>query len=295
MIRGLPEGPVDVVVSDDRYVPAGYVRLHAPSRGIRLQVVRSPRVRVTVEPPAGSSTPKRVRVVVTQLAGPDAGLEDAQFVELAGGTAELERVRPGPMSVTVDLPGFAPSTVHLDLAPGAEVQVASFRFEEGVRRRGRVVDADGTPVAGARLVPDGSEARAVSTAEDGGFELEHLASPEVALEVSAGAFPVTFVDAPVAIDDPFVVVLRPGGVVRGVFPGPPGDRRRDTSLCVFAADAQSGYVPHWDVRADADGSFRIRLPAGRYRGVATRYAFDRDPIFFDVTEAGETVLDLRDR
>jgi hypothetical protein len=106
----------------------------------------------------------------------------------------LDDVAPGPATVTVGAPGFAPSPdVAVDV-PGSGEAVADFRLTRGARLRGLVIDAEQrTPIAGAHVALEWSSAEAGAvvapvdeawTDAEGRFELTGL-TRRFTLEVTA--------------------------------------------------------------------------------------------------------------
>jgi hypothetical protein len=90
-------------------------------------------------------------------------LRSRSFVDASGCWA-LDDLGPGPVAVVVSAPGYAPSPeVAADVPPAGQA-VADAALARGGRLSGVVVDA-GTraPIAGARLVVEGSLAEAAST------------------------------------------------------------------------------------------------------------------------------------
>ena len=288
-LSGLRPGLVDVSAADQRYVFETDVRVTAPMSGLRLVVLRVPFISLRVDAPAGTTLPEKVRAIVTTRAGHYAGMRDGMDVPAADLPATLDRLRPGPVDVTVDIGSFAPATIHVELKPGETAPAGPFAFEPGVTLAGRVVDASGRAVAGARVTPYENDARAATTAADGSFALPHLAAGATELCVVADGFPETRLVATAAEGGyAAVIVLRPGGVVRGIVKSRDGERPRPTRLCICDASAPDAYGPHWHGKIDEDPHFSLRLPAGKYRWVPTRYEFDRGAVVFEVKEGGTT-------
>jgi hypothetical protein len=181
-------------------------------------------------------------------------------------------------------------SLRVELRPGETTTVGPFRFDAGVDLAGGVVDASGRAVSGAHVTPFENDERTTVTQSDGRFVLRHLSPGTAELCVTADGFPETRLVA--ATGEPLVVVLRPGGVVRGTATSRGGDRVEQRRLCIFDAAAQNGFVPHWHATVDKAPKFSIRLPAGRYRFVPIRYKFHADAVCFEVAEGGETVVNL---
>jgi len=289
-LTGLAPGPVDVGAACKDFIPPSYARMTAPASDVRINLVRAPRLSLRVEAPPGASLPPQLRVTVTPLAGRYAGMRDGRDLPSADLPAPLEGVEPGATDVTVDLPGHAPATIRVELHPGEAATVGPFAFEEGVALAGRVVDAKGRALAGTRVTPYENDDRAVTAGADGRFVLPHLRAGDVDLCVISDGFPETRLVA--ATGAQLDLVLRPGGVVRGAVKSKDGSRVYDRQLCIYDAAAPNGFLPHWHALVEKKPRFEIRLPAGRYRFVPSRYEFDEGAVFFDVTEGGTTTVDL---
>jgi carboxypeptidase family protein len=288
-LTGLDAGPVAIGINDKRYVFEDYLHATAPMSGLRIVMNRVPLISLRVDPPPGASLPTKFSVTVRDLAGRYAGLRDPRTVRAAKLPAELDRVRPGPVEVTVDIPGFAPATIRVHLKPGETTPVGPFTFEEGVTLTGRVVDASGRGVPGARVTAYENDARTTSTREDGSFALPHLAPGATDVRVVAAEYPETRIVATAAAGGAATaVVLRPGGIVRGTLRSRESGSISGALLCIYEATAVDGYGPHWEERPGKGGDFSLRLPAGKYRFVPSRHEFDQGAVLFEVTEGGTT-------
>ena len=289
-LSGLPAGLVSVGAGDQRYVFEEKTHVTAPASGMRIVGVRVPFITLRVTAPPGASLPEKVLATVTTLSGHYAGMRDAMHVPRKDLPAKLDRLRPGPVDVTVDLPGFAPSTIRVELKPGESAPVGPFEFTSGVTLTGRVTDASGRPVAGARVTPYENDARTATTAADGSFSLPHLTPGATEICVVAGAFPETRLVATAAAGGyATAVTLRPGGTVKGKLTSREGDRIRARQLCIYEATVTDGYGPHWHAKVeDDDPRFSLRLPAGKYLFVPSRYEFGEGNVLFEVKEGATT-------
>jgi hypothetical protein len=292
-VTGLPAGPVDLCAGGAGYITSDRVRRTVPCGGLRLEIAREPTLLVRVDAPPGTTLPTTVRATVVRLAGRLAGHRLRQDVFVGEHPTALKRVEPGPCEVIVEAPGFAPSKVTVDVLPGETVTAGPFAFEPGIALAGRVVDGGGAPVAGAVVVPYENERRAGTSDAAGRFVLPDLSPGPVDLQVKAAGFPETILMPSVLPDGPpLEIVLRPGGIVRGTVSSRSGARVERAGWCVCLAEWKDAYGPHWDVRVDGAPQFSLRLPAGRYRLVPNRYDFGKDNVLFDVTDGGETGVDL---
>jgi carboxypeptidase family protein len=291
-IQGFAGWPVWLSAGAPGHESASGIRVDGPKSPIRLVLVREPRISLQVVAPDGGARPEKLRVLVTDVEGRYAGMQDERIVPVADLPATLDGLRPGPADVTVDVPGWAPSTVRVDLRPGETLAAGPFRFEPGVDLVGRVVDATGRPIAAARVRPYENAAREVVTGGDGRFVLAHLGAGTADLLVTAEGFPETRLVASTGV--PAEIALRRGGVATGVVKSLRGRAARTRRYFIFEASAPSGSVPHWHVQTDETSHFTIRLPAGRYRFAPSRYDL-ADAVLFEVTEGGTTTVESFER
>ncbi|MEM7309310.1 MAG: carboxypeptidase-like regulatory domain-containing protein [Planctomycetota bacterium] len=151
------------------------------------------------------------------------------------GRAEIGRLLPGVVRITVTAVGFAPLRVERAVpAPTRErrsVELRPLTLAPGHRLVGRVVDPRGAGVAGAELasVLDGAFGRQAevelgSTDEEGRFALVDLAAGSLPLEIRATGFPVRreAVAVPRAEARELVIELAPGLPIAGALVVPPG-------------------------------------------------------------------------
>ena len=158
---------------------------------------------------------------------------------------------------------------RLKIRPGVASEPEPFALSEGIVLRGRVVDASGNGIAGARVLAWGNEENAVLSKEGGVFEVPHLAPGPVDLAVTAKGMAMALLTPRVAAGgSPLKIVLSPGGLVHG--------RLRDRhggeplpSIDFFPAAAKHDNVSRWRAPVK-DGVFSIRLPPGRYRCACRR-------------------------
>ena len=163
------------------------------------------------------------------------GLEGSDLTATAGpdGGFELNDLPEGRFDLGAEAAGFAPLTVPGVEMPeaGGVIDLGTLLLEPGVRLAGRVVDAEGRGIEGARVT--GSADRGfggmggrrssggkggVETAPDGGFVLEDLARGQ-SLNVTAAAEGYTTESlerVEVPPEEPVTLVLTPASTVSGV-------------------------------------------------------------------------------
>ena len=112
------------------------------------------------------------------------GVTDSEGRYLLHLSSENER------RLRVFAPGYAQSTFTIDAREPGEIQAPDVVLAPELRIRGRVVDEDGKPLAGARVAPTYPYfSEAATSAADGTFELGTIASEGyLALEVSLDGY-----------------------------------------------------------------------------------------------------------
>jgi protocatechuate 3,4-dioxygenase beta subunit len=209
-----------------------------------------------------------------------------ELVDLPAGAHMPWNVAPpeGWLSVRPVPPLVVPQTAPLEIELVPSQSIA-----------GRVVDAEGRPVANAALrvesfLPERSGRRGFSTATDGTFRIDGLASGVYDLTAEASGYqPATRrgVEVPGPGDAPIVLVLERGAALAGRVTDPNGVPLSEANVRLHDATRQLGQA-----RTDAQGHYRIDgLPLGRVS--ATPSAGHRSGAVRDVVlEPGENTLDL---
>ena len=180
-----------------------------------------------------------------------------------------------PYRLTIRAPGFAGSAIDLPpYEPGAAVSPVRIRLTNGRQARGRVVDTDGNPVAGAEVKLKWSEQKpsrfaslrrtdateAVATNEQGAFRIAAVNTGKYDVNVShmeyvsPGALPVEVPEGRGEIDlGEFTLV--PGAEILGVVVDPDQEPVEGASIRFrsygWARDQER------TATTDADGNFRL--------------------------------------
>src|SRR5262245_46888 len=173
-IHALPGAEVPLLIVLDR--PGMSVRGHVsdesgrPVAGARVCIGPEERAKMFLDSDEGRRAP------------PASGRTDAQ------GAFELEHVPGGILPVFVQSPGFAPWRGELGVAEGKANELEA-RLAPGARVHGRILDADGAPLAvveirGPQVVPSSFQLRARSD-EHGEFTLDGLGPGPARLVASA--------------------------------------------------------------------------------------------------------------
>jgi protocatechuate 3,4-dioxygenase beta subunit len=273
-VDGLLPGAHQLIASATDCV-ACYVRsIQAPSTGVRVVLPRYAKIRARVRVAEGAPAPAQLetRFVFDE--------PQYDFVSAGGGTSEpwsgaktvefLVGPRPGRLAVVAT--GLARDVRRIAPAPGETVDLGEILLGAGIDVTGRVVDAQGQPVAGAE-VSEGetfsTDFQKVVTTGDGAFVLHHMALGECALSLRAKG----------RVSRDLVVTLGAGSGTL-VLPLPRGGRLRGSVVDADGGPVTKGWVRVFDPAVpekdlddghqdyphlDADGLFETRLVAGRYR------------------------------
>jgi hypothetical protein len=118
-------------------------------------------------------------------------------------------------------PGWRTAAVTLQIAAGERRSLGALRLSPAGRLFGKVADASGDPVAGARVtIAEPAGGAAATTAGDGTFSLAAGADFALGLEIRAPGFPVKRVEVAPELrtseETPLLVQLSPGGRVQAV-------------------------------------------------------------------------------
>lgn len=284
-IRGLPEGVLDLRAGAEgfrsRSVTTPALVAGAATEVPPIDLARRPDlvdgIEVKVTDLAGRPV-EGARVLATTLPwdlhlaiGPaDAGIRDAihrQASSDARGVAQILGLPPQAYSVAVTAPGFC--TLAWD-----EVQVAHGRVERLLARlgpaatiQGRVVDASGSPVPGARVMgfhqPSFMSSVMVTADKDGTFTLEGLREGRywlMGFHDDAGRGQANPVTSP---SQGALLKLGGTGTVEGRVLGTDGQPVKGATVRPYSSEP-FGYVYSRVVRAQDDGTFRVGLTPGAW-------------------------------
>jgi protocatechuate 3,4-dioxygenase beta subunit len=221
--------------------------------------------RVTV---GGESRPALFTVRLLRADG-RGGVAIRQTFRGGDGRFVLEGVPEGSWFVRADAPGglLGVTAAPVETRPGARAEVSLALAPSG-SVRGRVTDARGRPVDGARLVllPDGAgEPGAATTDAEGRYAFTALQAGGYALEVvGRGGVPVSErVEVRGGERRDLDVVLPEGGALRVRVQGSDGRPRAGASVSFRGADGK-GIRSESATRTGSDGSaLREDLPIGR--------------------------------
>lgn len=184
-----------------------------------------------------------------------------------------------------------PDEVVLDLSPTSTL-------------RGRVVSADGAPVAGAKLELDRAkidgwdeEGRPfvrrtdVVSAADGSFEIAAVAAGTHHVLVVADGFLGVIADVDVSPEHEAEIRLAPAGEIRGVVARSDGQPPGRVAISFFPKGAAEWSQPYWHASVQQDGSFRCAaLPPGEYFAIVSPWSrvASFQPKRFDGLASGTT-------
>ncbi|MCD6361270.1 MAG: carboxypeptidase regulatory-like domain-containing protein, partial [Armatimonadetes bacterium] len=174
--------------------------------------------------------------IAGKVIGPDGGPVVAAKVIFRGGSSwartttdangrfMLDKIISGaPGHVVVQAESLAPQARAATPGRDEAMPWLDFVMEPGHTARGRVIDWEGKPIAGARVTPMAvlpggpggiSVSQTTGTDRDGAFLLASLPADGVTVDVSFNGRTVAN-NVPLKIDDVTTIVLQPPGVIRG--------------------------------------------------------------------------------
>lgn len=306
-IESLPPGPRAIFVMVEGLVaaqpnagPDGAASkqriVEAPAQDVRLVVAKTTRVRLSVLPrDVGRRSPQvfvhqgAVGATANFVSAADAESSVAYDVATWSSESVLRcAVTPCPSTLRLSVPGFAPVVLPMNAAAGTTTDLGEVQLESGLTISGRVVDAEGHPIAGATTVgPMGRDP--VVSGEDGAFTLPHLAAgPAVIRALAPSRSGAAFVPAAESAGA-VTITLRLVGVLKGAVVDASGAPMKGATVTI-----RHGIVPGTadpGRRASAttrdDGSFEWPVAAGACRVSAGGAWVD-----VDVPEDGEARVRL---
>lgn len=292
-----PEAVEDVAAASARATDAFAPRPHtvdAPADESARGAVVAPVVAPAEVVAAPAPEPTRVEArVVDALARPLAG---ARAYVAGDARSVVESDREGRVALTFDdlvdarpvalgfeAPGFAVQFVDVRVDPGRTTRLGDVALSRGGAVAGRVVDVEGRPLAGARVLatapglwePDPEHARrcgpsdlvrAASTTSgaDGTFLLDGLAAGGARVwaavrDMRYGVSPPLVVRADETLADVVLTVepLQREDEIAGVVLAPDGEPAGPVGLRVRVRSGGNSYS--WTESAGADGRFRFRV------------------------------------
>ena len=134
------------------------------------------------------------------------------------GHFRLSGLPPGSHALAVSAPGFGPKRLEVVVAGAEPIDVGDVELERGLFIRGRIGDAAGLPIAGARIRGHitgggGSSPEALSEA-DGTFTLAGLEEGAYTLIASAAGYGEARREVPTGAENA-TMTLRQGGTISG--------------------------------------------------------------------------------
>lgn len=212
----------------------------------------------------------------------------------AGGAFEISEFPPGDYVLHAAAPGYLASEGDVD-ATVRDVETMLV-LQRQAHLRGRVVRANGQPVAGARVSIDFVAGEGKVTGEDGSFDLVVAEGVEQVVEVRpAWDHEDDFLECEraglSAPCDPVEIRVSAGQSISGRVLGADGKPAAGVKVTCFPAGSHETYDGR-DVTTDADGAFTVRaLADGNYDVEVSQGV--TEPVTVKDVEAGRRDVDVR--
>ncbi len=194
---------------------------------VRVDAPPTCSVRATVYGSPGRRRVSGVLMRWTPTGDDGAATTFTRWVPTPDGELQRSQVPSGPMRIELWRDGYAPAVLERYLIPNEENELGAVALERGATFRGRVVDEDGAPVAGASVLL-GEEADldlappSVFSAADGGFVIGGVTSRSRRVVVRHRAFAARTLQLDLPRDllapEPLPVTLERGGTIEVVVP-----------------------------------------------------------------------------
>jgi protocatechuate 3,4-dioxygenase beta subunit len=262
------------------YLPAAAVVREGERSNLRVSLDRLREALGAVVDPAGRPVAGAdVHLVPSDLSADGAGL---LATTSSAGRFRIERLAPGSYDLEARAHGFAPATVRGILVSAGgrgPAGLGTVVLDPQAWVEGFVVDPDGRPVPGARVLPAPTDASQpprdvgeILTAADGSFQVPGFRAGErLTLRVAReGYAPRTVSGIEVPPPEPLEVVLEPAGRIAGTVVDESGRPVEGATVVIREPEAVLPGIPGGRLvggaRADTEGRFAAEgLPPGRFR------------------------------
>lgn len=282
VIHGLPlDEARRVEVQADGYLPAAAELTPGAPQPVEVRLERGAGIVVELR---DTETGEPVTEARGKL-GRGGGFSVVELRDPAG-RHRMGGLAPGPWKVELDVPGFLPVALDLELDAGELLDLGTVSLDRGASVQGVLLGPAGIPLAGARVAtvrPNvlgnlaarrlGDEHETIAD-EEGFFLLSGLDGGDLCLTVSHAAVPDTALPAgeaePFAVTDLGTVLLGRGTAVAGRVHDAAGDPVTDVGVELRAGVLRNPCL--W-LRSSPDDEGRFLFPrvaAGRYHLLARR-------------------------
>ncbi len=315
MIEGLRQGSYIIMVGAKGYRGERMNRVQSGEMNVRIDMIEQASASGCVVD-AGSGEPVVGYVASVRRVMPGGtsyekiGIEERFSAN--DGCFTLRGVDPGQFVIYVEASGYAPSVSEpFDVSGSESVTGLVVHANAGGTIRGRVVDASGNPVGGARvsshdplyfednlsglfgeLLASASTERSTRSGADGSFELTMLSPGEYTVRATHPDFTREFVKGVTVsmnqASDIKDVRLRAGGMVRGKVYDTAGKVLGRGHVHLRGDDMNSSY----DARTSSDGSFvfeHVRPGSYKLSASSARPGAGSDPLLVIAEQSNSEV------
>lgn len=147
-VRGLQEGIYGLSVQAEGYTNGRSGRLEADTQGLEIILQQKANVSGRISGPGGALANFSLEVFRTRRGNPTYGMTGTNFeFSATDGTYVLENLDPGSYILLARSPGMAPTWSSSFMLQREDVSGIDVMMQSGASIEGRVVDADGKPLA----------------------------------------------------------------------------------------------------------------------------------------------------
>ena len=238
----------------------------SPAPGSEAPAPKPGTVRLRLVAPRGTDPPARVGIAVEDIRN---GGGTGSTRDWNGGVLEIGDIPVGPARLVVSVEGFAPVVREVEVAAGEIRDLGDIPLDLGAELSGRVEDAAGRPLAGARVevtFPGFMEEAVATTGADGRYRVtrlppgdrwihvtwEGLLPHKETLSIGAGITTCTF-------------VLVPPVPVRGTVKDGEGKPVKEGKVVLQRQGTATHGIPQKETEyLDGEGAFKTAVAAGDY-------------------------------
>ncbi len=252
-------GTVDVVATSPGYARATTTAVEVPEgKPVKVEISLERAGTVAGRVHSGG----RPLAGATVISGGESYGRSASMKETdANGEYVLDTLSAGSHEVTVRKQGYVSRSITVNVEVGKEVR-GDVELSRGRELHGRVIDAEGKPVAAAEVFPSRSGGRGrfeyssnITTDAEGAFRIEGLGDEVYKISARKQGYAEATVEVNAATTTSMTITLDRGGKVTGRVSGLPPAELAYVIVSAMGRQPTSSHMAHGTV--DASGAFTI--------------------------------------